>query len=158
MSGASESSNSVRSLVKPALHDGKQIGGGVGWRASVGSGGRLACGVAAGGLGGCEGDAQALTSHTSSSKVSRQGLGFASGIVSLLFCHRGAAVFFGARRVNGHAGLALPVAALALKLGDRLLVVGVLVGQAHGLPAGQGSQGQDDDDQNPLDHLGASHS
>lgn len=143
MSLVSESSKVIRSLVKPALHDGEQIGGGVGCRASAGSGGRVAWGVAAGGLGGGEGAAQALTSSTGSSKVISKVRGFLAGMFNFLLHRLGAPEFFGSRSLDGHTGFALPVAALALQLGHRLLVVGALVGQAQGLQAQQSGKGQD---------------
>lgn len=61
-------SNSVRSLVKPALHVGEQIGGGVGWRATAGRGGIAGGGTTTGGEG-CDTAAQADTSIGSSSGI-----------------------------------------------------------------------------------------
>lgn len=152
MSGVSESSKLVRSVIKPLLHPLEQIGGGVGWRASVGSGGRLAWGVAAGGLGGGEGEAQALTSSTGSSQIGAQVLGFLAGMGDFLFNDSGAAVFFSAGGLDGHAGLAVPVDALTLQLGDGGLMGGALVGQAHSLQAQQGGQGQHSGDQDAGGH------
>lgn len=63
------SSNSVRSLVKPALHVGEQIEGGVGWRACTGSAGMAGGGTTAAGDGG-ELCAQPLTSVSGSIGVS----------------------------------------------------------------------------------------
>lgn len=48
----SESSKACRSFVKPALHVGEQIDGGVGWRATAGSGGITGGGTTSGGEGG----------------------------------------------------------------------------------------------------------
>lgn len=61
-------SNSVRSRIKPALHVGEQIGGGVGWRATAGRGGIAGGGTTTGGEG-CDTAAQADTSIGSSSGI-----------------------------------------------------------------------------------------
>lgn len=76
-------SNSVRSRIKPALHVGEQIGGGVGWRATSGRGGIAGGGTATGGEG-CDTPAQADTSPGSSSGISlravKSGLRFIQGL------------------------------------------------------------------------------
>ena len=76
-------SNFVRSLVKPALHVGEQIGGGVGWRATAGRGGIAGGGTTTGGEG-CDTAAQADTSPGSSSGISlrtvKSGLRFIQGL------------------------------------------------------------------------------
>lgn len=76
-------SNSVRSFVKPALHVGEQIGGGVGWRATAGRGGIAGGGATTGGEG-CDTPAQADTSIGSSSGISlraiESGLCFIQGL------------------------------------------------------------------------------
>lgn len=97
------SSNSVRSLVKPALHVGEQIGGGAGWRAWGGSAG-MAGGCTAGG--GEAGDtvAQPLTSISGSSSISAGAL---QGLVGFIgdFLHLcGAALFLGAGGLLGALG------------------------------------------------------
>ena len=66
-------SNSVRSLIKPALHVGEQIGGGVGWRATAGRGGIAGAGTTTGGEG-CDTLAQADTSIGSASSVSARAI------------------------------------------------------------------------------------
>lgn len=76
-------SNFVRSLVKPALHVGEQIGGGVGWRATAGRGGIAGGGTTTGGKG-CDTPAQADTSIGSSSGIRlraiESGLRFIQGL------------------------------------------------------------------------------
>lgn len=76
-------SNSVRSLVKPALHVGEQIGGGVGWRATAGRGGIAGGGTTTDGDG-CDTAAQADTSIGSSSGIRlraiKSGLRFIQGL------------------------------------------------------------------------------
>lgn len=156
VSGVSESSKLFRSIVKPALHPLEQIGGGIGWRASDGRGGRLAWGVGAGGCCG-EGDAQALTSSAGSSQVSAQVLGFLAGIVGLLLRHGGAAVFFSSGGLDGHPRFALPVAALALKLGDDGLMLGAHIRQAQGLQASERRDCQSSGEQNASHHARSPH-
>lgn len=91
----SESSNSFRSLVNPALHVGKQIGGGVGWRAWDGRTG-MAGGCTTTGGKGRELVAQPLTSIDSRISIgasTRHDLvGFIDGFLHLC----GAALFLGA--------------------------------------------------------------
>lgn len=130
------SSNSVRSLVKPALHVGEQIGGGAGWRAWAGSAGMAGGSTAGGGEAG-ETVAQPLTSISSGVSISagaRQGfVGFIGGFLHLC----GAAFFFGARRLHSFAAGALKVGDVFGVLGPRVCVRGLLAGEAPGLEPGQ---------------------
>ena len=66
----SKSSNSVRSLVKPALHVGEQISGGVGCRAWGGSGGISGAATTTGGSEGGDLLAQPLASSSIGSSIS----------------------------------------------------------------------------------------
>lgn len=147
----SKLSNSVRSLVKPALHVGKQIDGGSGWRACTGSAG-MAGGCTTTGGKGCATVAQPLTSISSGNSISagsRKGLsGFIGGFLHLC----GAALFFSA---GAGFGLARGVSQFAHLLGMLGAGVGMgcpLTDQLVGLPAGQqqgtrqgDSQGAGDD-------------
>ncbi len=139
----SESSNSVRSRVKPALHVGEQIGGGVGCRATAGSGGTAGAGTTGGSEGG-ETVAQPATSISSGISISA---GTVEGVVGFIggFLHLcGAALFFGAGLLAGHTGGFLQGGQLGGVFGLGFGVRGALVGQAAGLHAGghhRGGQG-----------------
>lgn len=97
------SSNSVRSFVKPALHEGEQIGGGVGWRACVGSGGMAgACTTGAG----KDRDplAQPLASSGSSNSISARTRQFRFGFINDPLQRFRAPLFFGPGLLLGFAG------------------------------------------------------
>lgn len=117
-------SNSVRSLVKPALHVGEQIGGGIGWRATAGRGGIAGGGTTTGGEG-CDTAAQADTSPGSSSGIRlraiKRGLCFIQGLPQ----SSEPSVFFRARSGDSLASRVLQCAQLlhmiALRAGVRAL-------------------------------------
>lgn len=145
------SSNSVRSLIKPALHEGEQIDGGVGWRAWAGSAGMAGGSTAGGGKAG-ETVAQPLTSISSGISISegpRQGfMGFIGGFLQLC----AAALFFGAGFGLGQAcGLLhrLQLHGVALAgLGVRAL----LAGEAPGLEPGEQQGGSQQAGEHAHDH------
>lgn len=145
------SSNCVRSRVKPALHVGEQIGGGVGWRAWAGSAGMAGGSTAGGGEAG-ETLAQPLTSISSGISISAGALqgvvGFIGGFLHLC----GAALFFGAGFGLGLAGgllhrLQLHGVALA-----GLGVCALLAGEAPGLEPGEQQGGGQQASQDAHDH------
>ena len=89
------SSNSVRSLIKPALHVGKQTDGGVGCRACTGSTGMAAGATTAAGKGGAELCAQPLANVSSSIGISTRARQFLFGFINHLLQRLGAPLFFG---------------------------------------------------------------
>ncbi len=142
-------SNSVRSLVKPALHVGKQIAGGAGCRAWGGSGGIAGACTTGGGNGG-ETVAQPLASISSGNSISAGAIEGVRGFIGDLLQRGAAALFLGAR---GGLGVAAGLGQHAQLLGVPGAGVGVrrLLGtQAQGLH-GNGRQqaahdsGGDDD-------------
>lgn len=145
------SSNSVRSLVKPALHVGEQIGGGDGWRAWAGKAG-IAGGSTTGGGEAGETVAQPLTSISSGVSISagpRQGfMGFIGGFLHLC----GAALFFGTRRLHGLPAGALQVGDLFGVLRPRVGVRGLLPSEAPGLEPGQQQGGGQQAGEHAHDH------
>jgi hypothetical protein len=145
------SSNCVRSLVKPALHVGEQIGGGVGWRAWAGSAGMAGGSTAGGGEAG-ETLAQPLTSISSGISISARALhglvGFIGGFLHLC----GAALFFGAGGLHGFAAGALEVGDVLGVLCPGVGVRGLLASQAPGLDAGQQQSGGQQASQDAHDH------
>lgn len=130
------SSNSIRSLVKPLLHDGEQIDGGVGCRAAAGSGG-TAGGATTGGGDGGELCAQALTSVSSSSGVSARALQVTVGFIGGFLHLGGATTFFLAGSLGRLPGLALQLGHLLGVLAPGLGMRGLLAAQAQRLQAGQ---------------------
>ncbi len=100
--GVSVFSNSTRSLVKPALHVGEQIGGGAGCLAAAGSGGISGGWTTTGGDGGNT-LAQPDSSVRSASNISARALKFSLGIFGYLLEGKVAAPLF--RSCVGH-GLA----------------------------------------------------
>ena len=135
------SSNSVRSLIKPALHVGEQIGGGVGWRAAAGRGGIAAGGTTTGGKG-CDTPAQADTSIGSASSVSARAITVGLCFIQDLPQGSETKAFFGAGRGDGLAGGALQCAQLLRVIALRTCVRALLDGEAVGLQAGQGERGK----------------
>lgn len=129
------SSNSVRSLVKPALHVGEQIDGGFGWRACTGRAGTAGGATTAGGDGG-ELCAQPLTSVSSSIGVSARTRQLFFGFMDDPLQRFGAALFLGP---GGGFSLARgpfqPGQVLGM-LGPCGGMVGLLGGQTPGLQAG----------------------
>lgn len=94
----SESSNSVRSLINPALHVGKQIEGGVGCRACTGSAGIAAGATTAAGKGDAELCAQPLTNVSSSIGISTRARQFLFGFINHPLQRVGAPLFLGPGR------------------------------------------------------------
>ena len=137
----SKSSNSVRSFVKPAPHVGEQIGGGFGCRAWAGSGGFFAGCTTKGG--GELGDtvAQPLTSSASSIGVIARRIKLLLGFIGNLLHGERAALFFFASGLHRLARGAFALGELDGMRRLRFGVRGALVGQAHGLQAGE-RQGQ----------------
>lgn len=126
-----EVSNSVRSLVNPALQLGKQIGGGSGCFALAGSGGT---GAALTGTGGKAGrvDSQALSSISIGSSISN-GLGEAFFVITIdLPVCRDAALELGGllllRLEGGHGHLALVLGRENAGLGVRPTLAAQVVG------------------------------
>lgn len=101
MSFISESSNSVRSVVKPALHVGEQISGGVGCLAAVGRGGT----ATTSGSGFRKGCAQPLSSSTSAVSISTGFFGTDVGFIGDFLHLLGAAVFNQTGGFNGRGML-----------------------------------------------------
>lgn len=99
----SESSNCVRTLVKPALHVGEQIGGRSGCRATAGRAGIAGGGTTTGGGDGCDSVAQPLASIKSASSIGAGEVELSLGIVGRLLCGCGSALFFGAGGFGGQA-------------------------------------------------------
>ena len=146
-------SNSLCSLSKPALHVGKQIGGGDGWRATAGRAG-IAGGSTTGGGDGGDTVAQPLASISSGSSISAgalQGLvGFIGGFLHIC-C---AASFFGACGQHGFSGIALQVGDVLGMLGASVGMSGLFTRQAVGLQA-DSQQGRDQQaDPDPADGQG----
>lgn len=130
----SESSNSVRSRIKPALHVGEQIGGGFGCRACAGSAG-MAGGTTTGG--GDDGDtvAQPLASISSGISISAGALQGFMGFIGDFLHLCGAALFFGAGRLYGQPGGCLSALAVLGPLRHGLGVLALLGGESVGLNA-----------------------
>ena len=147
----SVSSNSVRSLVKPALHVGEQIGGGVGWRAAAGRGGIAGGGTTTGGDGG-DTLAQADTSIGSASSISARAIAISLCVIQDLPQGSETKAFFGAGRGYGLAGGALQRAQLLRVIALRACVRTLLEREAVGLQAGQGERGEQEPGQCAGDH------
>ena len=134
-------SNSVRSLVKPALHVGEHIGGSVGWRATAGRGGIAGGGTTTGGEG-CDTPAQADTSIGSSSGIRlraiESGLCFIQGLPQ----SSEPSGLFRARRGGSLTGCALHRAQLLRVIPLRACVRALFKHKAVGLRAGQGERGE----------------
>lgn len=137
----SMSSNSFRSLVKPALHVGEQIGGGVGWRASVGRGGIAGGGTTTGGEG-CDTLAQADTSIGSASSVSARAIAVGLGFIQDLPQGGETKAFFGAGGGDGLACGTLQIAQLLRVVALRAGVGALLKREAVGLQACHGERGE----------------
>ena len=124
----SVSSNSIRSFIKPALHVGEQIGGGAGWRATLGSAG-MAAGSTTAGVKGGELCAQALTSIGSSTSIraraGKLGVSFIGGFLHLV----GATFFLGSSGIDGRPGAALHGGHALGVVGPGLGMGGLLGGQ-----------------------------
>lgn len=134
MGAVSKSSNSVRSLVKPALHVGKHSGGGVGWCASAGSFGTAGACTTGGGEGGNV-LAQPVTSISSGNSISAGAFHGLAGIIGGFLHLCGAALFFGAGVGFGLSCSFGQLSDLQGVLGACVGVVGLLAGQAPGLHA-----------------------
>ena len=148
----SMSSNSFRSFVKPALHVGEQIGGGVGWRASVGRGGIAGGGTTTGGEG-CNTPAQADTSIGSASSISPRAI--AVGLCFIQDLPQGGKTA-GAFRESGGSGIAgstLQRAQLLRVITLRAGVCALLDGEAVGLQAGEGQRGEQEPAERAGDHI-----
>lgn len=134
-------SNSVRSLVKPALHVGEQIGGGVGWRATAGRGGIAGGGTTTGGKG-CDTAAQADTSIGSSSgiilRANESGLRFIQGLPQ----SSEPSALFRTRCGDSLASGTLQRAQLLRVIPLRACVRALFKHKAVGLQAGQGERGE----------------
>lgn len=148
----SVSSNSVRSLIKPALHVSEQIGGGVGWRASCGRGGIAGGGTTTGGEGG-DTLAQADTSIGSASSISARAI--AVGLCFIQDLPQGckSACFFGAVCGDGIAGCALQRAQLLRVVTLRAGVCPLLDGEAVGLQTCQGKRREQQPRERAGDHI-----
>lgn len=114
----SESSDSVRSLIKPALHVGKQIEGGVGCLACTGSAGIAGADTTGGGK---LGDtlAQPLTNVAGRSSISASTRQVLFSFINHPLELSRSALFFGASCFYGDAGCALQLSKLlgVLRLG-----------------------------------------
>jgi hypothetical protein len=132
-------SNSVRSLVKPALHVGEQIAGGAGCRAWAGSGGMAGAWTTGGGNGG-EPVAQPLTSVGSSSGVSTGTIQSFSGVIGGFLQLGAAALFFGPSLGLGPARGVGQRPQLLGVLGTGIGVRGLLGAQPQGLQHQGGQQ------------------
>jgi hypothetical protein len=137
----SMSSNSVRSLIKPALHVGEQIGGGVGWRAAAGRGGIAGGGTTTGGKG-CDTPAQADTSIGSASSISARAIKGGLCVIQDLRQGSETAGLFGAGFGDGLASRALHLAHLLRVVALRTCVCALFDGEAVGLQASEGERGK----------------
>ena len=135
------SSNSVRSLIKPALHVGEQIGGGVGWRAAAGRGGIAAGGTTTGGKG-CDTPAQADTSIGSASSVSARAITVGLCFIQDLPQGGETKAFFGAGGGDGLACGTLQIAQLLRVVALRAGVGALLKREAVGLQTCHGERGE----------------
>ncbi len=145
-------SNSVRSFVKPALHVGEQIGGGVGWRATAGRGGIAGGGATTGGEG-CDTPAQADTSIGSSSGIRlraiESGLCFIQGLPQ----SSEPSVFFRARSGDSLASRVPQRAQLLHMIALRAGVVALLDREAVGLQTCQGKRREQQPRERAGDHV-----
>lgn len=146
------SSNSFRSFVKPALHVGEQIGGGVGWRAAAGRGGIAGAGTTTGGEG-CDTLAQADTSIGSASSVSARAIAVGLGFIQDLPQGGETKVFFCAGGGDGLAGCALQRAQLLRVVALRAGVVALLDREAVGLQTCQGKRREQQPRERAGDHV-----
>lgn len=137
----SMSSNSFRSLVKPALHVGEQIVGAVGWRASAGRGGIAGGGTTTGGKG-CDTPAQADTSIGSASSVSARAIAVGLCFIQDLPECGKAACFFGAVRGDGLASGTIERAQLLRVVALRAGVRALFKREAVGLQACHAERGE----------------
>lgn len=141
MGAVSESSNCVRSLVKPALHVGKQIGGGLGWRAWAGSGGFAGGGTAEGGSELGDTLAQPVTSITGSIGISKRPIQFFLSFIGNPLHGIRAAFFFLACSFDRQPRVAFTSLTILYPHRHRRLVLGSLISQTHGLQRQQQAQG-----------------
>lgn len=147
-------SNSVRSLVKPALHVGKQIAGGFGWRACTGNTGIAGGATTTGGDGG-ELCAQPLTSVSSSTGIRARTLQLLFRFMDYPLQRFGAPLFL---RPCGDMGLNRFSLQLRDLLGMRQLggvVVCFLGRQSPCLQTGQGQRGSQSNGKGALHHPSA---
>lgn len=149
------SSNSVRSLVKPALHVGEQMAGGVGWRATAGSGGIAGGGTTSGGEGG-DTPAQPASSISSAGSISAGAVKFGLCIFGNLHQVGVSALFFGAGFRHGLARGLLLLAQLFGVAVQRAGVGALLKREAVGLQAGD-HQGADQGPRGGAGNQGADH-
>lgn len=145
-------SNSVRSLIKPALHVGEQIDGGVGWRATAGRGGIAGGGTTTGGEG-CDTPAQADTSIGSSSGIRLRAIKSGFRFIQGLPQSSEPSGLFRARGGDSLAGRALHRAQLLRVIPLRAGVCALLERKAVGLQAGQRERGE----QQPGERAGEHH-
>ena len=129
-------SNFVRSLIKPALHVGEQIGGGVGWRATAGRGGIAGGGTTTGGEG-CDTAAQADTSIDSASGISLRAIKSGFRFIQGLPQSGEPPAFFRARRGDSLAGCALQRTQLPRVIALRASVCALFKYKAVGPQAGR---------------------
>lgn len=148
----SVSSNSVRSLIKPALHVSEQIGGGVGWRASCGRGGIAGGGTTTGGEGG-DTLAQADTSIGSASSISARAIAVSLYVIQDLPQGGVTTGLFGTGFGDGLASGALQRAQLLCVVALRAGVRALLDGEAVGLKAGQSQRGEQEPGERAGDHI-----
>ncbi len=129
------SSNSVRSIIKPALHVGEQIDGGVGWRATAGSGGITGGGTTSGGDGG-DTLAQPASSVSSAGSISAGAVKFGLCIGGDLHQVGVAAFAFGSCLCHGLPRGLLLLAQLFGVAAERAGMGDLLEREAVGLQAG----------------------
>ena len=129
-------SNFVRSLVKPALHVGEQIGAGVGWRATAGRGGIAGGGTTTGGEG-CDTAAQADTNIGSSSGIILRTIESGFRFIQGLPQSSEPSAFFCARSGDGLAGCVFQRAQLLGVVTLRAGVCALLKCKTVGLQAGR---------------------
>ena len=129
-------SNFVRSLIKPALHVGEQIGGGVGWRATSGRGGIAGGGTTTGGEG-CDTAAQADTSIGSSSGIRLRAIESGLRLIQGLPQSSEPSGLFRARSGDGLAGRVFQRAQLLGVVTLRAGVCALLKCKTVGLQAGR---------------------
>lgn len=131
MGSVSEFSNSVLSVVKPALHVGEQIDGGLGWRAWAGSTGFAGGSTNSGGRGEF-GDtaAQPLTSIAGSSSIIARTVKVLLGFIGNLLHGSRASLFFFSGGLHRLAGVVFTLCKLDGVLLARLGVGALLTTQA----------------------------
>lgn len=148
----SESSNSVRSLINPALHVGKQIEGGVGCRACTGRDGIAAGATTAAGKGGAELCAQPLANVRSSIGISTRARQFLFGFINHPLQRVHAPLFLGPGRGLGRCCRTLQAGNVLGVLHAGLGMVALLGRQAVGLQAQQPKHDQQEGGERPGHH------